>query len=178
MYHLAQDYLAHVHNLSANRQINWQIPQQLSKGPRGTTNISHILMFYWFEPVLYLDPVASFPETTEKDNPGFFVGLVDNLGDALTFKILKNDLSTVLHKSVVRSAADPMQRNKRVTFKPSTQEILEKLDTIPGATIHSNNQAKKRSRKSNVDVSIRTRYKAGNMNQNNGDRTRSKIQFI
>jgi hypothetical protein len=24
---LAQDYLAHVHNLSANLQINWQIPQ-------------------------------------------------------------------------------------------------------------------------------------------------------
>ena len=29
---LAQDYLAHVHNLSANRQINWQIPQQVSMG--------------------------------------------------------------------------------------------------------------------------------------------------
>jgi hypothetical protein len=34
MWFLAQNYLAHVHNLSANRQINWQIAQQLSKGPR------------------------------------------------------------------------------------------------------------------------------------------------
>ena len=108
MWFLAQDYLAHVHNLSANRQINWQIPHQVSRG--GTPDISHILMFYWFEPVLYLDPVAKFPETTER--PGYFVGFADNVGDVLTFKILKNDLSTVLHRSVVRSAADPGHLNK------------------------------------------------------------------
>jgi hypothetical protein len=30
MWFLAQDALAHVHNLSANRQINWKIPQQVS----------------------------------------------------------------------------------------------------------------------------------------------------
>jgi hypothetical protein len=88
------------------------------KGAQGTPDISHILMCYWFESVLYLDPVARFPETTEKDKPGFFVGFADNVGDALTFKILKDDLSAVLHRSVVRSAADPLHRNKRVTFKP------------------------------------------------------------
>jgi hypothetical protein len=142
------------------------------------SDISCIVMFNWFEPVLYLDPVAKFPETTEKDNPGFYVGFADNVGDVLTFKILKNDLSAVLHRSVFRSAADPMRRNKRVTFKPDTQEVLEKIDSIPGATIHNNNQPKQRSRKSNVDVSNRTRSKAGNMNQNIGDRVRSKKQLI
>ena len=86
MWFLAQDYFAHVHNLSANRQINWQIPQQVSRGQVGTPDISHICMFYWFEPVLYLDPVAKFPETTER--PGYFVGFADNVGDALKFKIL------------------------------------------------------------------------------------------
>jgi hypothetical protein len=49
-------------------------------------------MFYWFESVLYLDPVSKFPETTE--GPGYFVGFADNERDALTFKILKNDLVT------------------------------------------------------------------------------------
>jgi hypothetical protein len=67
------------------------------------------LMFYWFEPVLYLDPVSKFPETTER--PGHFVGFADNVGDKVTFKILKNDLSTVLHRSDVRSAADANHRN-------------------------------------------------------------------
>jgi hypothetical protein len=85
---LAQDCLAHVHNLSANSQLNLKIPEQVSKGKRGTPDISHILMFYWFEPVLCLDPVSTFPEITE--TPGYFVGFADNVGDALTLKILKN----------------------------------------------------------------------------------------
>jgi hypothetical protein len=71
-------------------------------------------MFYWFESVLYLDPVSKFqyPETTER--PGYFVVFADNVGDALTFNILKNDLVTVLHRSVVKSSADTIHRNNRV----------------------------------------------------------------
>ena len=61
-------------------------------------------MFYWFEPVLYLDPVSKFPETTEK--PGYFVGFADDVGNVMIFKIPNNDLNTVLHRSVVRFAAD------------------------------------------------------------------------
>jgi hypothetical protein len=52
MWFLAQDYSAHIHKRSANVQINWKIPEQVSKGG-GTPDISHILMIYWFEPVLY-----------------------------------------------------------------------------------------------------------------------------
>jgi hypothetical protein len=68
-------------------------------------------MFYWFEPVKNLDPDSKFPEITER--PGYFVGFADDVGNALTFKILKND---VLHISVVRSAADASHRNRRVSF--------------------------------------------------------------
>jgi hypothetical protein len=32
LWFLAQDYLAHVHDLSANRQLNRKIPEQVSKG--------------------------------------------------------------------------------------------------------------------------------------------------
>jgi hypothetical protein len=76
-----------------NRWIDWNILEQVSN--EGTSDISHILMFYWFEPVLYLDPVSEFPETTK--NPWYFVDFADNVEDALKFKILKNDLTTVLH---------------------------------------------------------------------------------
>jgi hypothetical protein len=72
-------------------------------------------MFYWFEPVLYLDPISKFLETTERS--GYFVGFADNIGDARKFKILKHYLVTVLHKSVVRSATDVYHRIKRVSFK-------------------------------------------------------------
>jgi hypothetical protein len=69
----------------------------------------------------------TFPETIER--PGEFVGFADNVGDALTFKIFKNNLVTVLHRSVVRSAADASHHNKRVSVKSDVQESLKLLDT-------------------------------------------------
>jgi hypothetical protein len=123
-----------------------------------------------------IDPVAKFPETTEK--PGFFVGSADNVGDILKFKILKNYLSTVLHRSVVRSAADPTYRNERVTLSSDVQQTLDDLDNIPGAAILSDNQPKQISRKLNDEAYNRTRSKTGNIDQNIGDRTWSSIQFI
>jgi hypothetical protein len=114
-------------------------------------------MVYWFEPVLYLDPVSKFPETSER--PRYFVAFADNVGDTLTFKILKKDLSTVLHRSVVGSAADANQRNKRVTFKPDEQEMIEKLDTTSNI-IPRSNLPKQKTRIHNDDVAslgIRTK---------------------
>ena len=35
LWFLTQDYLAHVHNLSASRQLNWKIPEQVSRGGGG-----------------------------------------------------------------------------------------------------------------------------------------------
>jgi hypothetical protein len=74
-----------------------------------------------------LYPVSKFPETTER--PGYFVGFVDNVGDALTFKILKNDFDTFLDRNVVRSAADANHRNKIVSFQSDVQVSIKFLDT-------------------------------------------------
>jgi hypothetical protein len=143
----------------------------------GTPDISHILMFYWFEPVLYLDPVSKFPETTER--PGYFVGFADNVGDALTFKILKNDLVTVLHRSVVGSVADASHRNRRISFKPDLQESLKILNTKPSLSfVWKDSHHKHKSRKINSDMSNRTRSKADYTDQHIGSRTRSKMHNI
>jgi hypothetical protein len=88
-------------------------------------------MFYWFEPDLYFDSVSKFQISETTERPGYFVGFADNVGDALKFKILKNDLVTVLHRSVVRSAADANHRNRRVSFKSDVKESLTLLDTKP-----------------------------------------------
>jgi hypothetical protein len=132
-------------------------------------------MFYCFESVLYLDPVSTFPETTERT--GYFVGFADNVGDALIFKILKNDLVTVLHRSVLTSAADASHRNRRVSFKSDVQESLELLDTKP-SFVCKDIHHKHKSRNTNNDVSIRTRSKADYTDQLIGSRTRSKMHNI
>jgi hypothetical protein len=136
-------------------------------------------MFYWFEPVLYLDPVSKFqfPETIER--PGYFVGFADNVGDALTFKILKNDLVTVLHGSVVRPAADSSHRNKRVSFKSDVQESLKLLDIKPRLIfVWKDSHHRHKSRNTNNDVSTRTRSKADYTDQHIGSRTRSKMHNV
>jgi hypothetical protein len=43
-------------------------------------------------------------------------------------------LVTVLHRRVVRSAADASHRNRRVSFKSDLQESLKLLDTKPSVT--------------------------------------------
>jgi hypothetical protein len=40
MWFLAQDYLAHIHNLGANRQIYWKMSEQVSKGGHQISPIS------------------------------------------------------------------------------------------------------------------------------------------
>ena len=50
-----------------------------------------------------------------KDSPceasGHFVGFADNVGNALTFKILTDDTNKIIHCSAVRSAEDPTSIN-------------------------------------------------------------------
>jgi hypothetical protein len=136
-------------------------------------------MFYWFEHILYLDPISKFqfPENTER--PGYFVGFADNLGDALTFKILKNDSVTVLHRSVVRSAEEISHRNRSVSFKPDVQESLKLQDTKPSVTfVWKYSHHKHKSRNTNNDVSNRTRSKADYTDQHIGSRTQSKIHSV
>jgi hypothetical protein len=89
---LAKGYLAHIHNLSTDFQINWKIPGQISKW--GASEISHFLLKYWIEPFWNLDPVSKFQATTER--PGYFVVFSDNVGELLNFKGTKNDLTILL----------------------------------------------------------------------------------
>jgi hypothetical protein len=78
-----------------------------------------------------LDTVSKFQFSETTERPGYFLGFADSEGDALTFKILRNKLVTVLHRSVVRFAADANLRNKRVSFKSDLQGSLRLLDTKP-----------------------------------------------
>jgi hypothetical protein len=88
-------------------------------------------------------------------------------------------LVTVLHRSVVRSAADASHRDKRVSFKSDVQESLKLLDTEPSATfVWKDSHHRHRSRRTNHDVSNRTRSKADYTDQHIGSRTRSKMHNI
>ena len=69
-----------------------------------------------------------------------------------------------MHQSVVRSAADANHPNKRVTFKPDVQEMINKLDVMP-SNLPGNSHSKQKTRKQNDDVASRTRSKTGHLEQ-------------
>jgi hypothetical protein len=76
----------------------------------------------------------------------------------------------------VRSAADDSHRNRRVSLKSDVQESLKLLDTKPSLSfVWKDSHHKHRSRKTNNDVSNRTRSKADYTDQHIGSRTRSKM---
>ena len=124
LWYLCHEYICAVHECCANEHLNWETPIQ--KSGEDTPDISHIMQFRWFEPVLYYNPDASYPET--KEESGYFVGFGENVGDALTFKILTTGKRPkILHRSVVRSALDPKAQNKRVQFDTKLP-VMEQRD--------------------------------------------------
>jgi hypothetical protein len=73
---------------------------------------------------------GSFPsETTERK--GHFVGISEHVGNALTYKILTDDTSKVIHRSSIRSALQPHDRNMRADaivgeMEPQNQKLVIK----------------------------------------------------
>ena len=66
----------------------------------------------FFEPVYYDPHYDGFPSSSNEEL-GNWVGIADNVGDALTFKILTPSCK-VIFRSVIRSALDPSTRHKRL----------------------------------------------------------------
>ena len=106
-------YICYVTNRIANPKLNWKTPMEISTGE--TPDISSILQFHFYQAVLYLDPTTSFPDN--KELPGYFVGIAEGAGDALTFEILTEDHKSILTRSVVRAAQDHAKPNRRVSFQ-------------------------------------------------------------
>ena len=101
--------------------MNWLTPAHVAEGE--TPDISHVLMFHFYQPVWFLDPSTSFPNS--KERRGRFVGFAPNVGDVLTFKILTDDTNKIIHRSVVRPADVVTNANKRVSFKDNIKSELK-----------------------------------------------------
>jgi hypothetical protein len=77
----------------------------------GTDNdISPMLYFSFYEPVYYLVDETTFPSES-KELRGRWVGVSENVGHFMTYKILMDDTRRIIHRSNICSAADPNARN-------------------------------------------------------------------
>ena len=110
---LALMHVCYILNHTANASIGYSIPLQILEGK--TPDISPLLIYDFYEPVYYKANEANFPsESVEKS--GRFVGISENVGHALTYKILTDDSQKIIHRSAVRSALNPNVPNNRASM--------------------------------------------------------------
>jgi hypothetical protein len=77
----------------------------------GTDNdISPMLYFSFYKPVYYLVDETTSPSKS-KELRGRWVGVSKNVGHFMTYKILTDNTRRIIHRSNIRSAADPNARN-------------------------------------------------------------------
>ena len=111
---LALEHAGYVWNRSSGDRNQQRTPLEVQSGD--TPDISALLMYSFYEKVYYYDPQQRFPNT--KEAAGWFVGVAENIGDALCYKILAEDGKTILHRSVVRPARDESRPNNRLYNLP------------------------------------------------------------
>jgi hypothetical protein len=94
----------------------------------GTDNdISPMIYFSFYNLVYYLVDETTFPSKS-KELHGQWVGVRENVGHFMTYKILMDDTGWIIHCSNIRSAADPHARNLRLDpLNDKLPEVIRSL---------------------------------------------------
>ena len=103
-------WVCFVMNHTYNKSIDG-IPMERLTGI--SQDISPMLCFEWWEPVYYMSYDHGYPSES-REARGRFVGVSENVGHAMTFKILTDDTQVVIHRSNVRSARKTGSENMRI----------------------------------------------------------------
>ena len=106
-------YVCFLLNRLACQSLQWRTPLEALEG--STPDISPLLHFSFWDPVYYKLDDSDFPSGSTKGR-GRWVGIAENVGHAMTYKILTDDTKKVIYRSNVRSALTKEDCNKRVNL--------------------------------------------------------------
>jgi hypothetical protein len=103
----------------------------------GTDNdISPMLYFLFYKPVYYLVDETTFPSTS-KELRRRWVGVSENVGHFMTYKILMDDTHRIIHHSNIRLVADSNARNLRLDpLNDKPPEVIRSLRKASPASDH------------------------------------------
>ena len=90
-------------NHTVTAKLQWRTP--LERTTVTTPDISPLLRFYWCQKVYYKIDDSDFPSDT-RGKQGHFVGIVEHVGHAMTFKILIDDTHKIIYGSNIRNTED------------------------------------------------------------------------
>jgi hypothetical protein len=95
-----------------------------------------MLYFSLYEPVYYLVDETTFP-SENKELRGRWVGVGENVGHFMTYKILTDHTRRIIHCSNIHSAADPTARNLRLDpLNDEPPEVIRSLCKASPASDH------------------------------------------
>ena len=121
---LAMMYICFMLNHTYNATIE-NIPLTAATG--STCDISPLLRFRFWQPVYFRHDDSNFPSESREEK-GRWVGISENVGHDITFKILSNTTRKIIHCSNVRSANDPLESNIRLDPLTIPKIIKDKTD--------------------------------------------------
>jgi hypothetical protein len=95
-----------------------------------------MLYFSFYELVYYLVDETTFP-LESKELRGRWVGVSENVGHFMTYKILTDDTCRIIHRSNIHSVADPNARNLRLDpLNDEPPEVIWSLRKASPASDH------------------------------------------
>ena len=120
LWYLCTIYVTYLLNRMAHKNLIFRTPLEIATGE--TPDISALLQFHFYQPVFYYEKInSSFPDS--KERLGWWVGVAENHGDALTYKILNTD-HKIMIRSVCRPTDNPLHPNIRQDPNQCRKEIL------------------------------------------------------
>ena len=102
-------YVCFLLNHLACQSLQWRTPLEALEG--STPDISTLLRFSFWDPIYYKLDDSDFPSGSTEGR-GCWVGIAENVGHAMTYKILTDDTKKVIYRSNVCSALTKEDHNK------------------------------------------------------------------
>jgi hypothetical protein len=104
--------MAYLYNHISNKSLDWRKVMQHLTGE--TLDISILMQFTFWEEVFFMPVNTSFPSKSTEER-GYFVGLVANVCDLMTFQVLSTTTQKILMRSNVRSVVSSGCPNSRLS---------------------------------------------------------------
>ena len=108
---LCLEYVCYILNRLSSKVLDHKTLLEVATGQH--PDISPLLQYSFYEPVYYRSyDDEGFPSES-REKKGYWVGIAENIGNALTYKVLTDDTNKVITRSELRSANDPLTPNLR-----------------------------------------------------------------
>jgi hypothetical protein len=107
---LCLQYVCYLLNRLATPSLNYQTPHFVLMGT--LADISALLQYKFYEKVYFKTHNPSYPSDS-RERAGFWVGVAEHVGTALTYKVLTADTRKIIYTSELRSGEDQSRVNKR-----------------------------------------------------------------